>query len=122
MLEKSDSCLVAAKIVEQKLINILIRKSVHPEDVEALREALGCLLLARGELRIQFLKILPELNQMDAWTYGDMRCLTWFAMLICAIKELEGLAQAMTDEDGPYLTKGGTWIFPLVYCDGADFK
>jgi hypothetical protein len=78
-------------------------------------------VLARAELRIQYLKILPELNQMNGWNYGDLRCLTWFAMLIRAIKELEGLAQAMTDESSPYLTKGGTWIFPLVQFNAADF-
>ena len=122
MLEKSDSYLVAAHEVEQKLISILIRKRVHLEDVEALREALDRLVLARGELRIQYLKVQPELNQMEGWNYGDLRCLTWFAMLMCAIKELEGLAQAMTDDSSPYLTKGGTWIFPLVHCDAADFK
>jgi hypothetical protein len=121
MLEKSDSCLVAAHSVEQKTINILIRKRVHPQDVEALREALDSLVLARAELRIQYLKILPELNKMDGWNYGDLRCLTWFTMLIRAIKELEGLAQAMTDESSPYLTKGGTWIFPLVHLNAADF-
>lgn len=114
MLEQTDPCLIGVRQVQQKIINILIRKQIHMEDINNLQQDLDFLVSTRKNLYDQYIKVENELRKCNDWNYGDLRCLTWFGMLIHAIKEIEALGLAIIQPDGPYQTKGGKWIFPRV--------
>ena len=114
MLEKADACLVTADSVHKRIVTILIRKKIHDDDVQALCQELDILVSARKDLQDQYTQIGPTIEGSENWNYGDMRCLIWFGTLMRAIKELESLGFALTVKDGPYQTKGGRWILPLI--------
>lgn len=113
MFSCTDEYIQSASDVCTALMKILVRKRITQVDLEVLRSKQQLLEINRKQVHDLFLRILPSLDAITELSYGDLRCLVWYTMIMLAIKEMYRLSNCFL-EDPQYLDKGGQWILPTL--------
>ncbi len=102
ILEPTDSVMVASKALVKWISRFLERRS--NAKVEEIRkdilEDASSLLSSRKRLQHTFVNsIQPEILNMKECSIGDIKCLTWYVLLMSTITELERMGTKIAKDD-----------------------
>lgn len=102
MMEPTDSVLVASKVLVRSISRFLERRSnVKVEEIrQDILEDVAALETSRKRLRQTFMNsVQAEIISMKECTIGDIKCLTWYVLLMWAMGELECMGNKIAKDD-----------------------